>query len=210
LTTQRRGRTTSLLIITSSFCSTISMRTFARSSLPLARGSKNRGTPNELNRGARFEWVVYAKRQFGGPHYLGRYTHRVAITNNRLIAMADGEVRFLWKDLKNGAQIDEKLADKACAIAAACAPYCHPRLHAIDAKIETALVVMTEDERRAQARQAIAEAFAERPLKLIEGEVIEADAAETLATEREVVGANMGRSEAPELTPWKIRTNSFS
>ena len=58
-------------------------------------------------------------------------------------------------------------------------------------------MVMTEDERREQARQAIAEAFAERPLKLIEGEVIEADAAETLATAREGVGSGMGTAEAP-------------
>jgi hypothetical protein len=68
----------------------------------------------------------------------------------------------------------------------------------VDAKIETALVVMTEDERRAQARQAIAEAFAERPLKLIEGEVIEADAAETLATEPEMMGRKMGSTAIPE------------
>ena len=44
----------------------------------------------------------------------------------------------------------------------------------------------------------IQEAFAERPLKLIEGEVIEADAAETLATEREVMGDSMGRAAIPE------------
>jgi hypothetical protein len=83
-------------------------------------------------------------------------------------------------------------------LAAQVAPYCHPRLHAIDAKIETALVIMTEDERREQARQAIAEAFRERPLKLIEGEVIEADAAETLATEAEMMGGSMGSAEAAE------------
>ena len=81
------------------------MRTFTRSSLPLARESRNRDTPNELNRAARFEWVVYAKRPFGGPQqvldYRGRYTHRVAITNTRLIAMTDGEVRFRWKDYQH-------------------------------------------------------------------------------------------------------------
>ena len=71
----------------------------------------------------------------------------------------------------------------------------HARLLAIEAKVETALVVMTEDERRQRARELIQEAFAERPLKLIEGEVIEADAAETLATEREAMGANMGSAE---------------
>jgi hypothetical protein len=51
------------------------------------------------------EWVVYAKRPFGGPQhvldYLGRYTHRVAIANNRLIALADGKVRFRWKDYRH-------------------------------------------------------------------------------------------------------------
>ena len=51
------------------------------------------------------EWVVYAKRPFGGPQqvleYLGRYTHRVAISNNRLIDFADGEVSFDWKDYRH-------------------------------------------------------------------------------------------------------------
>jgi hypothetical protein len=47
-------------------------------------------------------WVVYAKRPFGGPaqvlQYLGRYTHRVAISNARLVDLVDGTVRFRWKD----------------------------------------------------------------------------------------------------------------
>jgi hypothetical protein len=47
-------------------------------------------------------WVVYAKRPFGGPaqvlRYLGRYTHRVAISNARLVDLVDGTVRFRWKD----------------------------------------------------------------------------------------------------------------
>jgi Putative transposase len=51
------------------------------------------------------EWVVYAKRPFGGPQqvldYLGRYTHRVAIANRRLIALAGGQVRFRWKDYRH-------------------------------------------------------------------------------------------------------------
>lgn len=50
------------------------------------------------------EWVVYAKPPFGGPQhvleYLGRYTHRVAISNQRLVSMQDGEVSFRWKDYK--------------------------------------------------------------------------------------------------------------
>ena len=52
----------------------------------------------------RIDWVVYAKPPFGGPEqvlaYLGRYTHRVAIANSRLVAMTDGAVSFLWKDYR--------------------------------------------------------------------------------------------------------------
>jgi hypothetical protein len=54
----------------------------------------------------RAEWVVYAKRPFAGPaqvlDYVGRYTHRVAISNNRLLSMDDGKVRFRWKDYRDG------------------------------------------------------------------------------------------------------------
>jgi len=50
----------------------------------------------------RHDWVVYAKRPFGGPeyvlHYLARYTHRVAISNHRIVNFADGKVTFRWKD----------------------------------------------------------------------------------------------------------------
>jgi len=56
----------------------------------------------ELRRG---EWVVYAKRPFAGPAavlaYLGRYTHRVAISNNRLVALAGGKVSFRWRDYRH-------------------------------------------------------------------------------------------------------------
>jgi hypothetical protein len=48
------------------------------------------------------EWVVYAKPPFGGPRqvlkYLARYTHRVAISNQRLISLEDGRVTFRWKN----------------------------------------------------------------------------------------------------------------
>ena len=50
----------------------------------------------------RKDWVVYAKPPFGGPEhvlrYLGRYTHRVAISNHRLISFADQKVTFRWRD----------------------------------------------------------------------------------------------------------------
>ncbi len=54
------------------------------------------------------EWVAYAKRPFGGPQqvlkYLARYTHRVAISNRRLLSMQDGRVTFEWKDYAAGNQ----------------------------------------------------------------------------------------------------------
>ena len=54
-------------------------------------------------------WVVYAKRPFGGPtqvlEYLGRYTHRVALSNERLVTHSDGVVRFRWKDYADGARV---------------------------------------------------------------------------------------------------------
>jgi hypothetical protein len=50
----------------------------------------------------RSPWVVYAKRPFGGAQhalrYLGQYTHRVAISNHRLVALAEGMVTFRWRD----------------------------------------------------------------------------------------------------------------
>jgi Putative transposase/Transposase zinc-binding domain len=50
----------------------------------------------------RKDWVVYSKRPFGGPEYvlqyLGRYTHRVAISNHRLVSLANGQVTFRWRD----------------------------------------------------------------------------------------------------------------
>ena len=56
----------------------------------------------------RREWWVYAKPPFGGPEqvlaYLGRYTHRVAISNHRLLALKDDRVTFSWKDYARGNQ----------------------------------------------------------------------------------------------------------
>ena len=54
------------------------------------------------------DWVVYAKPPFGGPKqvlaYLGRYTHRVAIANSRLISLSDGKVSFSWKDYRQNSK----------------------------------------------------------------------------------------------------------
>jgi hypothetical protein len=55
------------------------------------------------------EWLVYAKRPFAGPDqvlaYLARYTHRVAISNHRLVALSDGRVTFTWRDYRDAAKI---------------------------------------------------------------------------------------------------------
>ena len=56
----------------------------------------------------RTEWVVYAKPPFGSPEqvlkYLARYTHRVAISNRRLVAIEHGEVAFRYKDYRHGSR----------------------------------------------------------------------------------------------------------
>ena len=61
-----------------------------------------------LRAAAHRKWVVYAKRPFAGPAqvltYLSRYTHRIAIANSRLLAMADGQVTFRWRDYAHGHQ----------------------------------------------------------------------------------------------------------
>ncbi len=55
------------------------------------------------------DWVVYAKPPFAGPaqvlEYLGRYTHRVAISNDRLLSVDDDQVRFRWKDSAHGSRL---------------------------------------------------------------------------------------------------------
>jgi hypothetical protein len=61
-----------------------------------------------LRTAAKPNWVVYAKRPFAGPAqvltYLSRYTHRIAIANSRLLAMAEGKVTFPWRDYAHGYQ----------------------------------------------------------------------------------------------------------
>jgi hypothetical protein len=59
-----------------------------------------------LTQAYRQEWVVYAKRPFGSPEkilrYLARYTHRIAISNSRLLKLENGKVTFRWKDYAHG------------------------------------------------------------------------------------------------------------
>ena len=73
--------------------------TFAAGTAPLADAARFAALVTQLRA---TPWVVYAKRPFGGPaqvlKYLGRYTHRIAISNARLVSLVDGVVRFRWKD----------------------------------------------------------------------------------------------------------------
>ena len=85
-------------------------RAFDSGSLRFASSLDSLGDPQRFSRclaqARTAEWVVYAKPPFAGPHqvleYLGRYTHRVAISNNRLLGIEDGQVRFRWKDYRDG------------------------------------------------------------------------------------------------------------
>jgi len=54
------------------------------------------------------DWVVYTKPPFAGPQqvvdYVGRYTHRVAISNDRIVDIEGGEVKFIWRDYRDNNQ----------------------------------------------------------------------------------------------------------
>lgn len=73
---------------------------------PLAKLATAAEFKKLLTRAANFRWVVHVKPPFAGPKavlkYLARYTHRVAIANSRLISLVGRELRFRWKDYRDG------------------------------------------------------------------------------------------------------------
>jgi len=85
-------------------------RAFKRGELSFYGKLEGLGDPQAFERWLRTsyktDWVVYVKPPFGGPvhvlKYLARYTHRVAISNRRLIDIENGRVRFRWKDYADG------------------------------------------------------------------------------------------------------------
>lgn len=85
----RRAYDSGVLCFFNDLAPLLQPQAFARYLAPVARG----------------EWIVYAKPPFGGPdrvlEYLGRYTHRVAISNNRLVGFTGEEVVFRWKDYRH-------------------------------------------------------------------------------------------------------------
>jgi uncharacterized protein (DUF983 family) len=72
---------------------------------PLCGINKDAELKRLIDTSVRSDWVVYAKPPFGGPEqvlkYLARYTHRIAISNARLVAMDENTVTFRWKDYAN-------------------------------------------------------------------------------------------------------------
>jgi hypothetical protein len=73
-------------------------------------------------------------------------------------------MRMLWAKAHEGSFLDLELAKQACAVAAQVAPYCHPRLAAVEARVGVSgqvEVSITEEERRKRAREEIAKAFPE-------------------------------------------------
>jgi len=73
--------------------------------------SSEQGFKNLIKKAAKKRWVAYTKRPFAGPEqvleYLGRYTHRVAITNNRIKSIDNGEVVFTYRDRQDDNKIKE-------------------------------------------------------------------------------------------------------
>ena len=92
---------------------TLFLETLSPPTTPAACGSSAsmRSSPTRLHslliwrHCASIDWVVYAKQPFGGPRqvlrYLSRYTHRVAISNRRLVALDENDVTFKWKDYRD-------------------------------------------------------------------------------------------------------------
>jgi Putative transposase len=85
---------------------------FAGSTLPLASPAAWRAVVRTLYDK---EWVVYAKKPFGGPEqmlkYLAGYTHRIALSNHRLVRLQDDRVTFTWKDYADGCRRKEMTLD---------------------------------------------------------------------------------------------------
>lgn len=87
-------------------------RAFKKGELILEGKLEHLGSPESwdamLKSVKKKDWVVYAKRPFGSAKlvlkYLARYTHRVAISNQRLLSLKDGKVTFSWKDYKKAGQ----------------------------------------------------------------------------------------------------------
>jgi len=70
---------------------------------------------NEIKALRKTNWIIYEKKPFGSPQtvldYLGRYTHRVALSNDRILRIENGEVTLSYRDRKDGDQTKTLLLD---------------------------------------------------------------------------------------------------
>lgn len=100
------------------FCAALAQAS-STGALPLTEGPTTLGTPEGFAqlRAQLYakDWVVYAKAPFAGPahvlDYVGRYTHRVAIANHRILDMRDGWVRFAYRNRRQGNQVQTMTLD---------------------------------------------------------------------------------------------------
>jgi hypothetical protein len=85
---------------------------FTKKTAPLA---STQNFQQLINFVSKKRWIAYAKRPFAGPQqvleYLGRYTHRVAITNNRIISIDNGRITFTYKDRQKDDEIKKMTLD---------------------------------------------------------------------------------------------------
>ena len=104
------------------------------------------------------EWVVYAKRPFAGPkavlEYLSRYTHRVALSNQRLVAFDERGVTFRWKDSREGAHPLQDHDSRSRRIHAPLPAPCAARWFPSDPSLRTARQPAAPRQAREGARSA--------------------------------------------------------
>lgn len=90
-------------------------KAFSKGELKLPADITKEGFAALIKKAGKKQWIAYVKRPFAGPEqvleYLGRYTHRVAITNNRIKAIDNDKVTFTYKDRKNNNKIRETTID---------------------------------------------------------------------------------------------------
>jgi len=87
--------------------------------LSLLQKAADQGKIQEVNDASKASrqknWVVYAKKPFGSPQtvldYLGRYTHRIALSNDRILAVQNGQVSFSYRDRKDNNRLKSKTLD---------------------------------------------------------------------------------------------------
>ncbi len=122
-----------------------------------------------LNDLASDKWINYCKRPFGGPEralkYIGRYTHRVAISNKRLIDVNEGKIRFFVKDYKNGGATEQMTLPAEEFIRRFLMHILPRRFRKI--RYAGFLAPAVRDEKLKPARQSLQESHSEKPYEIM-------------------------------------------